>query len=82
MLASAAAELGYALAECLARSGGAYVLVRTGSRLRDSLRGRTTEYRVNVRVQGQELTITGATPVVALTRAAARLRTAPRKEER
>ena len=76
MLASATAELGYALAECLERSGGAYVLVRKGSRLLDSLRGRTTEYRVNVRVQGQELTITGATPVVALQRAAARLRAA------
>ena len=82
MLASAAAELGYALLECLEASGGAYVLVRTGSRLLDALRGRKTEYRVNVRVQGQEWTSTGATPVVALQRAAARLRTAAGKEAR
>ena len=75
MLVSAAAEIGYALTDCLAASAGAYGLVRRGQRWRRALCKSTPEYRVNVRTRdGQEYTITGATPVVALKAAAARLR--------
>jgi hypothetical protein len=80
MLLSAAAELGSALTDCLEASAGAYVLVRKGQRWRRWLGKATPEYRVNVRTRdGQECTITGATPVVVLQQAAARLRAA-RKE--
>jgi hypothetical protein len=77
MLPSASVELARALEECLARSAGAYVCLRTGQRWRRLVRRLVPEYRVNVRTRaGEEYTCTGATAVVALQAAAARLRVA------
>jgi hypothetical protein len=78
MLPSAAADVGRALAACLALAAGASVQIELRQCRRRFLRpAQGPVVRVTVRTRsGAEFTITAATPVVALHQAAAKLRAA------